>query len=259
MISKDLKLAIYKQIMYSIDQPLSEHNINKLLDFVDSSIAVLQCNLPGAEGLNSSRFHAYLPNPSSYTYLPEQPKKLKKSNPSLTVSSQDETAMAKELRSDLTSIMANPFGLKTLMKMKRMLSAISRLAHTSDKLYDATGNYRVADTSKFTLDDSDSIGDSNEDYDDKPYSTSSPQENYGAKMLREILAMVPMLIKAQQESNVSPVDLVQAIALAESNGQDDLAAQLKMKLGLESVTSVKATISESSTIKPDHTPILGSA
>lgn len=59
---------------------------------------------------------------------------------------------------------------------------------------------------------------------------SPPSETFGAKLVREILAMVPVVANAR---NNTPENLVMAIATAEREGMPELAAKLRKTLGVE--------------------------
>lgn len=61
------------------------------------------------------------------------------------------------------------------------------------------------------------------------YAPASPQENFGAKAMREILAALPGLMGARTRS---PTELVRAIVEAERAGMPKLATKLREQLGV---------------------------
>ncbi len=63
-----------------------------------------------------------------------------------------------------------------------------------------------------------------------PLVSSPPVETFGAKIIREIMAMAPVLMNAQRNT---PENMVLAIAAAEREGMPKLAAKLRKIMGVE--------------------------
>lgn len=59
---------------------------------------------------------------------------------------------------------------------------------------------------------------------------SSQAENFGSSAIREVIAALPRILAAKNESTA---ETISAIALAEARGMKKLAAKLKKKLGVE--------------------------
>lgn len=72
--------------------------------------------------------------------------------------------------------------------------------------------------------------DCEEDEEAPPLVTSPPVETFGAKIIREIMAMAPVLMNAQRNT---PENMVLAIAAAEREGMPKLAAKLRKIMGVE--------------------------
>lgn len=78
-----------------------------------------------------------------------------------------------------------------------------------------------------TEDDEEEVEESS---DDEPLVTSPPVETFGAKLVREIMAMAPALMNAQRNT---PENMVLAIVAAEREGMPKLAEKLRRLMGLE--------------------------
>lgn len=68
----------------------------------------------------------------------------------------------------------------------------------------------------------------NPGYEDDPMSNASlDRETFGAKILRELVNIIPHITRINRED---PAKLIEAIAAAKERGMDDLAAQLEERL-----------------------------
>lgn len=72
--------------------------------------------------------------------------------------------------------------------------------------------------------------DCEEDEEAPPLVASPPIETFGAKIIREIMAMAPVIMNAQRNT---PENMVLAIAAAEREGMPKLAAKLRKIMGVE--------------------------
>jgi hypothetical protein len=69
--------------------------------------------------------------------------------------------------------------------------------------------------------------------------TSPPNETFGARMIREIMAALPLIVSSQKQT---PEAMVLAIASAEREGMPKLAAKLRRLMGVEKPEEKEAAI-----------------
>jgi len=122
------------------------------------------------------------------------------------------TAVAEAIRVEIRHVLdEGPFTIQ-------VASRVERIAMAARSILGAVGNVPEA-IARIKDDQAD---------DANPIANSSAAETFGARLIQEIVAVLPAVLGRKQEQ--SPEALTQALVVARSYGMTDVAAELEKKL-----------------------------
>lgn len=163
----------------------------------------------------------------------------------------DAKSLEPALRGMLERLLEGPYVPVTAKKIQRLLDAILRLVvalgHDVNRVVEDAPRGSLGALQSFMGSDVSELVGGGFAADESPgepfpaLAPSSPTETFGAKLVREILAMMPMVANAK---NNTPENLVMAIVAAEREGMPELAKKLRKLLGVESADGAEVHLDE---------------
>jgi len=121
-------------------------------------------------------------------------------------------SLADALRVEIQKVLdEGPFTIQTAMRIERIADAAKSVLAAAGGVAAAIERVKTDQTA-----------------DENPIAYSSAAETFGARMVQEIVAVLPQLLGARTQQ--SPEALVHALVMARLHGMTDVAAELETKL-----------------------------